>query len=435
MTAPLHGARATRARGSGATTLSGTAWPAVTLAVASEPPAPFHPLVRWAFWLFVASIPFEYPGRSIPVEVTTLTGCVFLLATLIQPRRCFERIPTALWCFGGFLYLFWVSFALTGGAYVSDALKSFLALVQLLLIFWAATNLLRDDRITTRALLTLGLACALLGLLTVSGFMHLEDDAVRVSGRIALFGQNANRAGLILGSGALALIGLTYGRDHKLLRPRSVVWPLVAVIGLAMLKGGSRGSLLALTVGLWTFALSGRSLVVKLRNSAVALLAVGLLVWGAYQSPLLRARFARAEAGNLAGREQIFPAAGLMFLQRPFAGWGGGENKYELASRLPVQDHDRRDTHNLVLEVLTSTGLLGAIPFLLGTAVCVWGAWRARRGAHGVLPLAMCATVLTGNMSGNYIALKLFWLVLAYATAAGSLVAPRPTPQRLHRTG
>ncbi len=418
------------------TTPGGTAWPSLTLEVPTQPPALFHPLVRWAFWLFVASIPFEYPGRSIPVEVTTLTGSVLLLATLLQPRRCFERIPTALWCFGGFLYLFWVSFALAGGAYAADALKSFLALVQLVLIFWAATNLLRDDRIATRALLTLGLACALLGLLTVSGIMHLDQDDVRASGRLALFGQNANRAGLILGAGALALIGLTYGRDHRLLRPRSLVWPLLAVIGMAMLKGGSRGSFLALTVGLWTFALSGRSLALKLRNSTVALFAVGLLAWGAYQSPLMRARFARAEGGDLAGREEIFPAAGLMFLQRPFAGWGGGQNKYELASRLAVQDHERRDTHNLVLEVLTSTGLLGAFPFLLGTGLCVLGAWRARRrGPHGVLPLAMAAAVLAGNMSGNYIALKLFWLVLAYGAAAGSLVISRASPHRLYRTG
>ena len=392
----------------------------------------FHPLVRWGLYLFVFSLPFEWPQRSIPVEVTTLTGGIFLLATLIQPQRCFARLPTALWWFCATLVVFWVSFAGGGGTYPGDALKAFVLRLQNLLAFWAAYNLMRDDRIATRTWLTFGVACVALAAFTLAGAVNLDEDWVKKSGRVTLFGQNANHAGLILASGALALVGLTYGRDRKLLRPRLLVWPLLALIGIALVKTGSRGSFLSLTLGLWTFTAGGRTILVKLRNTAVAVLAVALLAWAAWQLPLMRERFQQVEQGNLAGRERIFPAAWGLFLERPLLGWGPAQNKYELARRLPEEFRTWRDTHNLVLELLTSVGVIGALPFFLGTGLCVWGAWRARRGNHGILPFAMAVALLMGNMSGNYIGLKLFWLVLAWGAAAGSLVAAqRPAPARL----
>src|SRR5439155_7704606 len=356
-----------------------------------------HWVVRWAFYLFVASIPFEFPDRTIPLEVTTITGCVLLLATLRDWRRCFARVPPVLWCFSAFLYLFWISFVVGGGAYADEVVKVFAALLQLMLVFWVAYNLMHHDTLATRALLTLSVACFLLASLTVAGVTHLDPDWVSEPGRVTLFGQDANRAGLTLGSGALALVGLTYARDRGLIRPRILIWPVVAVIGMAMLKGGSRGSLLAFILGLWTFTVSGRTLGTKLRNTVVALIAVGLLVWAAWESPLMRSRFERAEGLDWAQRQEIFPTAAQMFLERPLTGWGPVQNKYEIGARLPLRSHIRRDPHNLVLEVLTSTGLLGGVPFFLGMALCVWGAWRARRGTFGILPFAMVTALLVGN--------------------------------------
>jgi len=61
----------------------------------------------------------------------------------------------------------------------------------------------------------------------------------------------------------------------------------------------------------------------------------------------------------------------------------------------------------------------------MGTGLCLWGAWQARRGLHGSLPVAMVVALLAANMSSNYIAFKLHWLVMAFGAAAGSLVAAR----------
>jgi O-antigen ligase len=127
------------------------------------------------------------------------------------------------------------------------------------------------------------------------------------------------------------------------------------------------------------------------------------------------------ETGAMAGREDLFPALWSMFLERPLLGWGPVTNHYEVAARTPsLQGRQKRDSHNLVLETMTATGAIGTIPFAIGLTVVVAAAWRARGRRHGVLPLVLVAAALAANMSGNYIAWKYFWLVMAYAVAAST---------------
>ncbi len=83
----------------------------------------------------------------------------------------------------------------------------------------------------------------------------------------------------------------------------------------------------------------------------------------------------------------------------------------------------------MFLDVLTSTGLLGSVPLFTYVILCLIAAWRARRGSQGALPLVMVFTVILINMSGNWIASKLDWLMTAYALASAHfLLAERPRP-------
>jgi O-antigen ligase len=107
-----------------------------------------------------------------------------------------------------------------------------------------------------------------------------------------------------------------------------------------------------------------------------------------------------------------------MFLERPWTGWGSVNNQFELADRIAEQDRLKRDSHNLVLEVLTTTGIVGAVPFFMALALIVRAAWRARHGLHGITPIALLVLAGAGAMSGNPITNTLFWLTMAYAVAA-----------------
>jgi O-antigen ligase len=147
------------------------------------------------------------------------------------------------------------------------------------------------------------------------------------------------------------------------------------------------------------------------------------------KSDVMLGRLAKVPEGSFSQRENIFPTLLGMVREKPLLGWGPITNKYELARRLGDAVHDRRDAHNIMLEVLTASGLLGAIPFCLGLWLCVQSAWAARASPRGVVPLALLLAVLAGNMSENRIAGPLLWLILGCALASGTL-AMDDTPNR-----
>jgi O-antigen ligase len=388
-------------------------------------PAPATPapgrLVRWVLYAFAFSLAFDAPDQ-LPLEPSTIMGAVFILATMLQPRACYGRRPAALWWFTGYLYVYWLAFVLTPSSNLPGAVRASLFYVHGLLILWAASNLMRHRDVARRVLLSLVFAAAILAIMTILGLGKIRETH---SGRAVVFGQDPNFAARCLSIGLLSVIGLAYGRPHSALRPRILVWPIAAVIAVAMILGGSRGGLLALAFGLWTFSFSGNTLGARIKNTTVALFAIGLCSWGALQSPLMKRRLVEAEAGDMAKREEIFPASWQMFKDRPLTGWGQS-NQAVLARRLrlPPERWPTRDTHNLFLEVLTGTGVLGTIPFLMGLWLCTWSAWKARRGLEGILPFAHCAALLLANLSVNFIMLKLHWLLLGYALASSSFVTP-----------
>ena len=114
-----------------------------------------------------------------------------------------------------------------------------------------------------------------------------------------------------------------------------------------------------------------------------------------------------------------------MFKDKPFIGWGPIDNKYELGRRLqimyggPVGPDGSKDTHNMFLDALTSTGLFGTVPLLICVILCMLAAWRAP-WVSGALPIVMVITVILINMGGNWVASKLDWLMMACALASAS---------------
>jgi O-antigen ligase len=411
---------------------------------------PLNPIVRWTFYLLVFSIPFEFPDRSFPIEIPTLTASLFLFATLLEPRACYARKPAALLCFATYLYLYWVSAAINGRDHLATSmitpdywgqiLKQFLLIIQGVLVLWTGYNLMHSAPIARSTIATLAVACTVRALLPILGIARTARTEWGGGERITALGQNANNSAMILGAGFIALLALQYGKDRPLVRRRWLAWPAFGLIALSVIDTGSRGGLVAMGLGLVVYALAGaRTPWARIRNTALTAFAIVGLVAFTYANDLMRARFADAlEHGGMAGRERIYPALIEMFEERPVVGWGPVNNKYELGIRLDERIRRRRDAHNLVLEVLTATGAVGAIPFLLGIGLCGVAAWQARRRAHGGLALALFAGVMLANMSGNWIASKLLWLVFAYALASATYpysAAPivsrtRPPPPR-----
>ena len=394
--------------------------PSAMVVPAPQVPRSVNPFVRWTFYLYLCSIPFELPQRPIPIplEIPTLFGFLFLFTSVLDLRACYGVVGPAQRWFAVYLWMFVVSALIHVGPYQGEILRLLINMLQVALLFWAGSGLFRDSAIRHHALRLFGLACVARAAVQVSGIAATAHQVWTGGERVTAFGQNANLSAMILSAGAMAILGLRLAQ-RPLWRPGITAWPAVLLIGLAITQTGSRGGILGLGLGAAAFLFRGGSMLARSRNITVACLALGGLLYGARNSTLLRNRFAAAETGQLAGREEMYPILWDMFREKPLLGWGPIANQFELAKRLGNPKFERRDAHNIVFELVTTTGVIGAIPFLIGLGLCIRNGWRARRGPDRMLAFALLLPILEGILSGTWIASKILWLALAQADAAG----------------
>ncbi len=390
--------------------------------------------VRWAFYAFVFSLIFEEIPIHIPVEVTLITtGLLLLAALLFQPHHCYRRPPAAFWCFIVYLWLGLVILGFHYALFDAGIIFRQFKLLQLVVLFWIAYNLMRDEQAARGALLSLVASCAVMSVLNGLGLTTTTEATMSKLGRLTAYGMDSNQLGGMLALGLVTLVGVVGGFKRDWIRPRFLIWPVAALLAITLVQTGSRGALLALGAGLFVLTLRKGTVISRLRNVLVVLLGLGFFFWIAYQSEMVQHRFAvTLEAGNMSAREEIYPTAWQMFMEKPVIGWGPVTNTMELGNRVGLFGHEERiDAHNLILYVLTATGIIGAIPFFAGVWLCLRAAWKARGGAHGILPLAMTVTLLISDMSVSGLNWKQHWLVLAYALASGAQFVTKPQRTRL----
>jgi O-antigen ligase len=390
--------------------------------------------VRWAFYGFAFSIFFEYPQRSsLPVEIPTVAASFFLLVALLHPGVCFGRPPPVAWRWLAIYLGLWVTMAMFsehpagGKGPLPMTLIISLLTTQILLLFWVAYNLLSNDEIANVAIWMLAAGAVLLKVLAI---LHLVPSYWWY-GRLYIMGQNCNTLAHHLSVGLVALIGLAMAWKGGTRWPLFLVPPCAALLLYTIVQSGSRGGVVTVAIGVLALTFRRGGFGQQIRTVLVCVLLVGFLCWAVTHSPSMSRRYEKTfNDTDMAGREDLFPNAWQMFLEKPLLGWGPIDNWDELGRRAPLRRDDHpegeREPHNFVLEVLTSTGLTGAIPIFTCLALCTRAAWRARAGPQGSLPLALVVTALVVNMSGTFLmASKLDWLVMAYAVASGDLVLDR----------
>jgi O-antigen ligase len=302
-----------------------------------------------------------------------------------------------------------------------------LLLAQHMLVFWVAYNLLKPEEIAKTTLWVLVAASVALRVLAL---LHLVSS-FWFEGRLYILGQNPNTMAHHLSLGLIALIGLAIAWKDGARWPLILLAPCAAVLLYTIVQSGSRGAVTAVAAGIVALPFQKGNFGHQFKAALVCALAGGFLYWAIGQSSTMTRRYEKTFSdSDMAGREDLFPNAWQMFLEKPLTGWGPIDNWDELGRRAPFRraDHPEgeREPHNMVLEVLTATGLVGAIPIFICLGLCTRAAWRARATARGALPLAMVVVVFAINMSGTFlIGSKLDWIVLAYAAASGDLVVDR----------
>lgn len=411
-------------------------------AVAAEAPAApagaGRRAVRLVFYALVLWIPVETfyvfnseAASSDRISISRILGMILFGLALIEWRWCFRRLPFAFWLVGCYLSLRMASLLWIPRFLDARFKANMMTLLQMSALFLISINIFGDTRFRQSVLRAYGWWVSLVSVGMVTGL--LISPWTGIEGRNSLLDLDPNVAAGFFGLAAVCLGGdpALFGSRYFGLHLAATLAALSSLI-IAILQTGSRGGLLALIAGVLGLGFCGRPDTFRRRMAVFAAVAAGLGLLILREFAMNTATAARLmntwNTGDTAGRNFIYDAAWAMFWEKPLMGFGGANNFYTLGVRLGFSTNGNfiRDTHNLLLMLLTEVGLVGTIPFMAALAYAGWTAWVHGRRTGDAVPFALMCVLVTINGSITGYEQKLFWIVFAAAVACGAGRRARP---------
>jgi O-antigen ligase len=405
--------------------------------------------LRWclvaALFLLVAYVPDALAGRNSAHGLTA----IILLGAVVRWATGRERLaaPRELVAFAalGLAYIAASLFAADRSAALAETLDlvSYGVIVAMLMVLLDTPAWLR------RAAWAVVTGVGLLALLAIlqqvtksygssyGGFAGIDPagDAMRSAGPL-----NPNPFGQVLATAAVLAFYLA--RIHSRLPARALAAAMAVACVVAVAYTQSRAALIALLlVAVAIGVLHG----VRLRVLALAVcgaIALGSLVLPQTFQQRIGALSDAASSGgssledsSLRGRKSENLAGLQMWTDHPLLGVGPDNFELHYQTYSATIGIDRRpqarSAHNLYLESLAETGLLGALAFLGVLWLALTGAWRARSRLEGRdallgegLLMALGAFLICAVTLHSAYA-RYQWIFLGLGLAAGCL-ARRP---------
>lgn len=425
------------------------------------PGSPASRAGRWAPWWVLAFVAL-WPLPGIAESVLVL-GALYAAVRMVQLRMQGKQhlLSSPAWALTSILFLgYWLpqAFSAFDAIDPATAWRKTAAGLRYLPFMWLVAIAVATPQ---RRRLTLG------GIALITAVWTVDALSQAAFGSSALFWSLDQLKQLVSGhglcnaaevaaadrlSGVLGPCNLKFGQVLASLSPfllfaaarRAGLWgwgAAAAAVGVVLVLAGSRAAWLtyALVVAYSGWRLLGpRALIGCLALGLVAAVAIGV---GSSQVRERVARTAMAWEGDgdgvnqaLSGRAQIWAAAGCMIAGHPVNGVGarGFRDAYPGCNPTPQAQEvwgegPALHAHQIVLEILAETGVLGLLLWLAAAAQA-WRAWRfaplpARERARPAM-LALAVTVFPLNTHLAFY--STFWgglTLLLAALYAGSLLA------------
>jgi putative inorganic carbon (hco3(-)) transporter len=394
---------------------------------------PFTPFLNW-----------DFPIR----DLSTLVRFSFFAGVMVY--RLSHRKELRGWLWSGWLtraMLGYCALAVASAVFFSpitlEAQRELMRLASYVCFYYVVTDWIQTHQDTgalLKVLMSSTIAVALFGLyqVMIGGYSALYDILYPVQeeilqipaweGRITSFLEHYNGLAGYINLIVPFCVGFAMRGTDPALRTLSK-WCL-ALASVALLLTQSRGGLLAyaamLVASACFFAHNRKS---RMRRTAIVLIAC---VLAAAVAGFFFQRLTEIDDYTTVSRLAIWGAAVTVFARSPVLGTGFGNLRTLLGGLLNLPEGWAGDAHNLYLELLAETGLVGFVAFVLFIVVALRTAftrYRDSRDEFGkIIGFAVFAAIVGVLVHGTVDYLfhttpqvaALFFLVLGILSAQGS---------------
>lgn len=340
----------------------------------------------------------EFADKSLDYQVLLKVGVWFALAlvSLVHIRRWLPLIliPSNVpWI----MFLCWL--CLTAAVSQVPAYSAMAAFSIFAYAMFCAFIFSAYDRIEVFAVMVAAIVAFCIVSLAVyfalpelGRFIHWENGERYMSARLSGIGGSANNAGRLAAFG-LILVGLfarDFRRYHRFFVPASVL-----IMGLTLLLTNSRTSMAMVAAILFTvYAFRWRRLPFVVLIGALCLFAAAAIVPAGDQIFAVISRSGNVEeVASMTGRTEIWNGVLLLSAERPWAGYGYASSVFVLQDNERLIGFSAGHAHNLILQLLLTTGWTGVLLF---AAACLSVGLRASYTRDATVLTLLAVVILNG---------------------------------------
>ncbi|ALP53212.1 hypothetical protein Tel_08610 [Candidatus Tenderia electrophaga] len=372
--------------------------------------------IALCFYAFSLNIEFFDPFNSGgSFSFAKLAGLIYLFFIFLSFNKYFilrKRIIYCLWpIWGVFLVM-----TINGLAHINSLSSNFFDVaffLNLIMIFVMINHGIVDTKVLDLAMLSFAIGAAI-----ISIFMFLGIGVEEIGqGRIKLIGTNINSLGIKLSIAFSILMSFFYNDRLKFGVNR--YWFVLAIPFLltAIVQTGSRSALLVMILTFLTmiFLFKGKNIIKRIIFYLMAIALFSLGIEFILNSDVMMARlsslaFEASERDGMGVRLDVWAVYIPLALENPIIGLGKTGFEYEAIQLFGGV----KSPHNVVLEIMLYSGIVGVILFLFFIFKIMRCAFLAYRYSSNELPILLLPAIFVMVGANQVLNIKVSWFLFAY---------------------
>jgi O-antigen ligase len=370
-------------------------------------------LQKYSLYLYCFSINFEqWDPFSTGVDFlfTKISIVIYLLFSITNFKKLYSLKNIKIYIYPIFIFFIFLTFM----SYVnkSDVNPDFFNIsffLNLLVLIIAINQSKNEPQLLLQCLFVFSISTVVMTLMYFSGMQSVSE----IDNRGTIFGKNQNDLGINLAISIMTFFSIYFENKLKLLRIKYLIFFTFPLMLIFLVRTGSRVAFISLFISLIVFFVLRRTKIKGLKLfTSLLLFVLFSFAWELYfKNTYVAERLTKSiDEGDLSGRDLIWVAAFEIITNNPLIGIGETGYAKEIE---PILEYFS-SPHNVIIEVLCYTGVVGLILFMFFFIKTIKCGLRAYLNNNEILPLLLLFSITGMILSGQIFATKIAWVVFAY---------------------